>query len=467
VQSLRRFLLSRKTVISLICVLSISCVIGSTIPQLATRTPQFFEQWKTESPRLYGVIDLLQFNRIYTSVWFLIIVALTACSLAYSIYYQSKKLIRSRKPTPRNITPSLFKNYYGFTLTRGSEFSLEGLAHDIEGVLRARGYRPHLVTEGSKYFVFGKHRWGRWGALIFHVALLVIIVAALLALGFQKKGMIQLIPTETFQGRDEDWQVKNLGVFARDFDLGYQVRLDDFAPTYWENDDVKDLQGSLTVIDEKAGQKAFSLSPGHPIHLKGTRIYQTPYYGYALGFILKKEGDKDLIMTRFFLDAPGEKDKPFAGRMDFRTTDYTFDMAFYPNLIEPSRYATLPGVDLTITEKDKTRFNGRVLFGQRVWLNNDTMTFATIHYWTGLIFKRDYGMSLVYVGFVLGTLGAVLMFMFPYKEVHVKVAEQGDHIHLSMGGRTRRYKALFSEELKEIAQRVGKGFEGHGSHTVA
>jgi hypothetical protein len=95
------------------------------------------------------------------------------------------------------------------------------------------------------------------------------------------------------------------------------------------------------------------------------------------------------------------------------------------------------------------------------------MTFATIHYWTGLIFNRDYGMSLVYGGFVLGTLGAVLMFMFPYKEVHVKVAEEGDHVHLSMGGRTKRYKAVFAEEMKEIAEGIGKGFEEDGSHTVA
>jgi hypothetical protein len=95
------------------------------------------------------------------------------------------------------------------------------------------------------------------------------------------------------------------------------------------------------------------------------------------------------------------------------------------------------------------------------------MTFATIHYWTGLIFNRDFGISLVYSGFALGTLGAVLMFMFPYKEVHLKVAEEGGYIHVSVGGRTRRYEALFSEELKGIAQRIEKELERHGNHTVA
>jgi len=58
------------------------------------------------------------------------------------------------------------------------------------------------------------------------------------------------------------------------------------------------------------------------------------------------------------------------------------------------------------------------------------------------------------------------MFMFPYKEVHVKVAEEEGHIHLSIGGRTRRYKALFSEEFKGIAERLEEVLGGHGNHTV-
>lgn len=452
---IKRFLLSPKTVISLICAVGVSCVIDSTIPQITGKPPQFFEAWKARSPEVYYVIELLQLNQVYTSIWFLVLAALIALCLIFSIYYQSKVLIKSGGPVKRDITQSSFKDYFAIESVYSSELGVGRLADEIKEIFKDRGYRPCLITEGSRYFIFGKNRWGRWGGVIFHVGLLFVIIAAFYGLAFQKRGFVQLIRTDTFQGKDKDWVVKSLGVLAKDFDLGFKVYLNKFTPTYWENDQIKELESGLTIIDDKGEAKEFSLSLRNPIHFKGTRIYQSRYYGYSPGFILKREGYNPVI-THFLLDAPGKKDKPFAGKMDFPTTEYILNMKFYPDLIEPSFYATLPGVDLTVTEKGEERFKGRVLFSQRAWLGKDTLTFAQIHYWTGLTFVKNYGMPLVYLGFALSTLGALLIFMLSYTEIHLKVIEEGDHISLYMGGQAKRYKAIFSEEFKEIAEKLEK-----------
>lgn len=455
-RKIKRFLLSRKTVFSLICAVGISCLIGSTIPQVTGNPPEFVETWKAQSPKIYYVVDLLQLNRVYSSVWFLVLVGLIACSLTYSIYYQSKVLIRSRGSLQKEISQGSFKNFCAFKLAPSSGFRFDELVHDIKGILKASGYRPFMVAEGGDYFIFGKNRWGRWGGVIFHVGLLFMVVAGLYTLAFQKKGIIHLVPSKTFQGNDEDWGLKRLGVFARRFDLGFPVRVERFIPTYWENDQVKDLQTTVTLTDEKGEIREFSVSPGNPIHFMGTRIYQSVRYGYALGFILKKE-DAEVRPAGFFLRAPGKKDQPFAGKMDFPDTDYTLDIKFYPNLIEPSFYATLPGVDLTVTKKGEQRYKGRVFFSQRARLGQDTLTFYEIFYWTELIFSRNDGMPLVYISVALGTLGALLIFVLPYKQLHIKVAEEGDGVKISMGGWSKRYKALFSEEFKEIAEKLEKG----------
>jgi cytochrome c biogenesis protein ResB len=297
------------------------------------------------------------------------------------------------------------------------------------------------------------------------MGLLVIIAAALYGLAFQKRGFVQMIRTETFSGEDEDWPQKRLGVFARDFDLGFEVRLDEFVPTHWENDQVKDLETDLTVIDRKGLSHKFLVSPGNPIRYKGTKIYQTIYYGYALGFVLKK-GDGNEEGTHFLLDAPGKKDQPFKGKMDFPTTDYVLDMKFHPNLVEPSFSATLPGVYLTVTEKEEERFDGRVLFSQTARLGKDSLTFAQIHHWTGLAFVKNSGMPLLYCGFALGTLGAILIFWLPYKQVHVRIAGDNDQIHILMGGRTKRYTALFPEEFNETAERLQRRLVEYGYDSV-
>src|SRR4030042_6467547 len=439
---IKRFLLSPKTIISLICATVFFSVIGSIIPQLSEKPPRFFDAWKAESPKIYYLIDLLQLNQVYTSVWFLVLVAFISLCLIFSIYYQQfKVLIKSRGPVKRDITESSFKDYVSIESIHGSEVGV-GRLDEIKRIFKNRGYHPYLITEESTCFIFGKNRIGRWGGIVFHVGLLVVIVAALYGLAFQKRGFIQMIQTDTFQGKDKDWVVKRLGIFARDFDPGFKVHLNNFTPSYWENDEIKELESSLTIINDRGENKEFALSLRNPIKFKGTKIYQSTHYGYSLGFILEKEEGYP-VTTNFLLDAPSKKGKPFAGKMDFPTTDFILDMRFHPNMIEPSFYATLPGVDLTVKEKRQEKFRGRVLFTQRAWLGEDTLTFAQIHYWTGLTFVKNYGMPLVYTGFALSTLGALLIFMLSYKEIHLKVIEDGYHIRLSMAGQAKRYKAIF------------------------
>jgi cytochrome c biogenesis protein ResB len=466
-QKVKRFLLSRKTVISLICAVFISCLLGSAVPQIARKTPQFFTAWEAKSPRIYHVIDLLQLNQVYTSAWFLIIVALTALCLAYSVYYQSRALLKSKKPFQRETNKGPFKDYVALKSVRSSGSGVGKTAHaDIERVFRIKGYRPYLVTERSRYFVFGKNKVGRWGSVIFHLGLLFCIAAALYGLAFQKRGFIQLVQADTFRGKDTDWQTRHLGVFAGDFNLGFQVRLDKLTPSYWEDNRIKDMEASLTITDEKDNAWEFVLSPAIPVHFAGTKVYQSNYYGYVLGFIMEKEGGNKAF-TNFFLDGPGRKNEPFAGETDFPTSDYILNMKFYPNLIEPSFYATLPGVDLIVTEKGEQRFKGRVLFSQRARLNDDTtLAFVQMRYWTGLSIVKNRGMPLVYWGFALTTMGALVVFMLPYKEIHLKITEDRDHILISMGGRTKKYGPLFSEEFNVLTEELEKLLGEHGNSVV-
>src|SRR4030043_1020595 len=103
-QMIKRFLLSPKTIITLISAVAVSGVLGSSIPQLTEKPPRFFDAWKAESPKIYYLIDLLQLNQVYTSVWFLVLVAFISLCLIFSIYYQQLKvLIKYRGPVKRDI----------------------------------------------------------------------------------------------------------------------------------------------------------------------------------------------------------------------------------------------------------------------------------------------------------------------------------------------------------------------------
>ncbi len=462
---IKRFLLSPKTVIALICTVGVFCIIGSLVPQIADRPPQFFEEWRADSPKIYYAINLLQFNRVFTSVWFLVLTALTFFSLSLSIFYQTKALIKSRGFIPKEITKASFKEYSAFESTQVLEPGIERLSDEIKGVFKDRGYRPHQVGEGSGYFIFEKNRMGRWGRVIFHAGLLIIIMAALYGLAFQKNGFVLLSQTEPFQGKDEEWQMKRLGVLAKDFLLGFQVYLKRFTPAYWKDGAVKELESSLIFINAKGEGMEIPLSLRKSVKFQGVKIYQSHYYGYSTGLFLERSGENPVI-THFLLNVPKRRNMPFTGKTDFPTTGYIMDIKFYPSRVA-SPHGALPYIDLTVTEKGEPRFKGTVLLNQRVQVGNDILTFEQIHYWTGLNFTQNYGMPLVYSGFALSTLGAIIIFMLSYKEVHVKVDEEEGRIRLFMGGRTKTYQAIFSEEFRGMVEEIRKVLEKHGNNAIA
>jgi hypothetical protein len=71
-----------------------------------------------------------------------------------------------------------------------------------------------------------------------------------------------------------------------------------------------------------------------------------------------------------------------------------------------------------------------------------------------LTLSSNYASPFVYSGFALNTLGAIMIFMLSYKEIHVKMTEEEGRIKLSVGGRSKTYQALFSEEFREIAEEL-------------
>lgn len=427
--------------------MGLSCLLGVSIPQITEKSPLFFENWKLKSPVVYYLVDLLQLNRVYTSSWFLILVAIVSLSLSWFVFEQLKLLVRSGRSGNRPVSLEAFNNYSEIQVDANPH--APDLSSRIKSIIRRKGYRLSYTDKENNILSFCKNRFGRWGTFLFHLGLLFIIFAALYALAFQKRGFVGLIQTETFPGRNEDWQEKSLGAFAKDFDLGFKVYLKEFKPTYWENGKLKGIESVLVFTGNDGMVEEHVLPVSNPVTYHGVRICQSLDYGYALTFLLERPLS-DPLVTHFMLDSPSKKTKPFIGKTDFPTTDYIFDMKFYPDIKEPSFYLNNPGVDLVIKEKGVVKFNDRVLFSEKVFVGENAITFAQIHYWSGLFFVRSQGMTLVYSGFFLSVFGALIIYFMPFKEIHVKVNETKGHRMIAIGGQCKKYQVLFAEEFNEI-----------------
>lgn len=425
--------------------------IGVMVHQVGDKSPSYFNEWKLTSPKTFYIVNLLQFNRVYTSIWFLALVSVVGISLAITVRDQALAGIKAQKYKGKPVSPEVFKNF--LTLIVPGTRELTSAAETIKGVLRSKGFKVcHDNRNGLDTLVFSKNGSGRFGGAILHAGFLCVIVAALYNLAFHQRGFVQLMEAETFSGRNIDWLETNRGLLAKEFNTGFQVHLKRFVPGYWDNDKVKSLASELNIIDE-TGVKDVVLSVSSPVRHKHVTLYQSFHYGYALTFVLTRQTGQP-VATHFLLDAPGQRNKPFFGKTDFPTTDYLLDMKFYPNLTEPSFYLAFPGVDLTITEKGKVLFKDRVLYRQQVNIGNDTLHFAQIHYWSGISFVNSSELTLVYIGFTISTIGAFLIYFLIPKEMHVKIAGEGNMMLVKVGGHARKYQTLFADEFDKICQDI-------------
>ncbi len=108
---------------------------------------------------------------------------------------------------------------------------------------------------------------------------------------------------------------------------------------------------------------------------------------------------------------------------------------------------------MTAYEGSSIVFNGLVIPNDAVKIKEDILHFLGVRYWSGLIFVNNPGIFIAYIGFVIGILGTGIMFLLPYKEVYlISYADRGAY---DISGLTKRYQALFKEELSEIRKELG------------
>lgn len=439
-----------KFVIALIILTFIAALLGVLIPQTSIKSPSYFEDWKLKSPVTFYIVNLLQLNRVYTSVWFLSLVFIILLSLGYSIYVQVKRNIK--------VHDSLFtarKVHHGEQLMTIDE--------KIIKFMRRKGYRlvhgsPSIVSDANRQLTMGdegilafsKNSINRWGGAIFHFGLFMIIIAAIIGLSFQKRGFVQVMEGEVFSGMHDDFLVKELGVFQKRFDVGFKTELLRFHHDYWETDQLKDISSFVNIINKDGKTKNETISVNSSVKYKGINIYQSFDYGYALTFVLKRPDGSETV-AHLLLDRPDKRTRPFVGKTDFPQTSYIFKMKFYPDISMNSFHLGKPILYLQILKGiNNTVFEGLIIPGNVINIEGNLVRFHSISQWSGLIYVKGVDMTIAYLGFFISCIGALIIFLLPHKEI--LISQKGSVLPLY--GRTNRYKAIFEEEIEKIKEEL-------------
>ncbi|MGU3409899.1 cytochrome c biogenesis protein ResB [Microbacterium sp. M1A1_1b] len=301
-----RQLTSMRTALFLLMMLALAAIPGSLVPQ-RTADPNGVVQYQADHPQLFPVLDKLQVFDTYTSVWFSAIYLLLFVSLIGCIIPRTKhhwQALRTRPPK----TPARLTRLAGYrtvavepdTMTdaaRGTDpaTGLPSADHAVTramAMLKRSGYRVERFGDS----VSAERGYLReTGNLVFHAALVGVLVAVGIGGGFGYTGQRLLVEGQTFSNVLGSYDSFNPGRWFQQSDLqGYNLTLDKFVTKYEERN--LDALGqatdySATVTSQsKGGQPTTGrLGVNDPLSIGGTNVYLLGN-GYAMD-VTVRDGD--------------------------------------------------------------------------------------------------------------------------------------------------------------------------------
>ncbi len=239
-----RQLTSMRTALILLLVLAIAAIPGSIFPQRMA-DPNGVTQWERDNPDLFPVLDGLKMFDVYLSPWFSAIYLLLFASLVGCVIPRIRhhaKALRARPPrTPARL--QRLEDYRAITRdatadsgTKTGDAEAEAAASiDIATKqLKALGYRVERYDRGRTFSVSAERGyWRETGNLLFHLALVGVLVTVGIGGGFSYTGQRVLVEGETFANTLLDYDSMNRGRFVSDDAFSpYSMRLDSFDVTY-------------------------------------------------------------------------------------------------------------------------------------------------------------------------------------------------------------------------------------------
>ena len=332
-----RQLTSMRTALVLLLLLALAAIPGSVIPQEDIDSLAV-SQWRDDHPRLAPIWDRLDLFAVYGSVWFsaiyiLLMISLVGCIIPRLFVYA--RALRAQPPkAPRNL--SRLPESTSYVTDEAPDVVLRRAA----GVIRRRRFRV-VWAEGESDSVDAERGHLREaGNLLFHLAVIVVLVGVAIGSLFGYKGGVIM-----FNGKDYGFS-NNL------------TQYDDFAPgSLFDPAVMEPFSFSITDFDvewmtegRRAGQarkfvahldyetepgaetQQYDLKVNHPLSIGGTDVFLIGH-GYA-PVITIRDGEGNVAQSgpSVFLPTNAQTFESFGvvKAPDAQPTQIGLEGTFYP-----------------------------------------------------------------------------------------------------------------------------------------
>ncbi|WP_405529734.1 cytochrome c biogenesis protein ResB [Streptomyces avidinii] len=490
-----RQLTSMRVALILLFLLSLGAIPGSLVPQNNVDALKV-AGWKRDNPSWVSVAEKLQLFDVYSSVWFSAIYLLLFISLIGCIVPRSWQFVGQLRGRPPG-APRRLDRLPAHTTWRTEKTPDEVLSY-ARTVLRAGRFR----TEAGKGHVAAEKGYLREaGNLIFHVALIVMLVAFAWGQYFKSEGGKLVLRGSGFSNTLTQYDdFKSGGLFHPDDLPPFSFTLDRFDATYEmtgpQRGTPRDFKAYVTFSDGAHGtpQKR-EIQVNKPLEVDGSKVYLLGH-GYApivsvtdpTGKVIFKDAvpvlpqDANLTSTGAVKVADGYKDKDgkkeqlgfnavfvptFAG--EGKGTMFSqFPALLMPRLMLNAFHGSL-GVDAGLPQnvyvlntskmepfKDESgqQFKQKLELGQTMTLPNGagTVKFEGIERWATFSVTQQPGSGLALAGAIAAIAGLAGSLFIQRRRIWVRAMTGKDGVTVvEMAGLGRSESTRLPQELAELA----------------
>ena len=275
----------------------------------------------------------------------------------------------------------------------------------------------------------------RWGSVLFHTGLAVIIVGTLVTGSYRTYCTIKLIEGDTKQipyraliAEEQSTRGLETDTSIRAGEPDISFTLDKQEMTFNNSGGIKEILSYLTISDKTGPDRGYDLADLEQFSYRGLYMFPNAY-GYAVIISAKSsEGETETItiplQTVEFSDgirSYSGKNLQIASLPNLLSVNFYTDIAVDGNAaksINRSNRLENPGLFITAINNNEIMAQEIVPLGGTVQLGGYTLTFEQVKPWTELLAVYDPGANPVFAGIIMAITGlSIVMLSRPFPAV--------------------------------------------------
>lgn len=294
---------SMRFAISLLTLISIASIIGTVLKQNEPMT-NYVNQF---GPFWFEVFGKLNLYAVYSTWWFLLIMAFLVTSTSLCLLRNAPKMLKDMRSWRENVREQSLRNFHHKAEWQVN-ISRAALTSQMLERVAANGYKTKVVEKGNATLIAAKQgAANKWGYIFAHSSIVIICIGGLLdselpiriqkllfdKTPFSGSGVIAEIPAQhrlglgnpTFRGNTliPEGSSSSTAIIAQQDgvliqDLPFTIQLKKFIIDYYSTGMPKLFASEVVVTDHENG-KVFpaTIKVNEPLIYRGVAVYQSSF----------------------------------------------------------------------------------------------------------------------------------------------------------------------------------------------